>query len=156
MPTPAKVFIVCKVRGASADGSHAVISSDPAAAGSHLGFAFPAAAARLAGCPPRTNVPIETGSLAECKAKGEAYLRDELPAAWSIDASDALLAHVWREGVGWVPIGGTGEFTPHSFRLRRGAEPYQDFATVADPADPTRAQRLVLEYYVVVQPMSVQ
>lgn|SRR5262245_57972668 len=158
MPTPSRILIVGKIRSNNASGNDTPISNTANNHPGHISFIFRSTVKRLANCQEMINLPVEASDLASLSAHAGNYVANELPAAWSIQQADHILGHAWKDGA-WKPTGGVAglAYEPRAFRLRfpNNATPYQEFASIHNPANPAAPLDLIIEYYVVVQPMVI-
>jgi len=146
MSYQAQARIVCRV---FASEQSATLPGRTSPILSHAAFSPMSISERLFRLDPAVVGMVPDDDKAACLAKASDYVRNELPAVYSLDVDKAvpIPGHALIEGV-WVRTG--PQFVAYSFPLRRNNEPIEDECTFTDAAG--KEQSLTLSWCVVVQP----
>jgi len=147
MPFQAESRIVCRIFAKAED---VTIRGRKASIDSHPVFNAMSISQRLFNVPPAAVDVVPDNDKAACLSKATAFVRSELPAAYSVDAegSSAIPGHAFIDGL-WVPT--SPAFVSYAFPLLRSGEPIEDDCLCKDAGG---EKSLTLAWWVVVQPKS--
>lgn len=142
----AEARIVCRI---IATGPDVTIRGRKAPVGSHATFNAMTISQRLFNVPPAAVGEVPDSDKAVCFAKAAAFVKSELPDAYSLDPAlaTAIPGHAWQDGR-WVPIDHAK--VSYDFPLLRHNEPIEDECVCSDAAG--NQQSLTMSWRVVVQP----
>jgi hypothetical protein len=146
MAYQAEARVVCRVFGTSTEvtilGRNASIDAHPA-------FNAMSISQRLFNVPATAVGDVPDNDKAVCLDKATAFIKAELPVAYSLDGekASAIPGHAFIDGR-WVPT--SAAQVSYAFPLLRNGEPIEDECLTTDPSGNPRS--LTMAWSVVVQP----